>query len=752
MLRLISVSVVCAILCSFYPVHADGFKDNYRWPLNLRKQFSSGFGDARAGRFHMGMDLRTGGKEGAKVFCPEDGYVWRIKSSYTGYGKALYIKGNSGRVYVFGHLQKYNWDIGSYLQKKQIASGRYYQDLTLTPDLFPVKKGDHIARTGQTGAGAPHLHFEVRRGDSPTHPLMYQVEYNDKTSPKFEAIWFEYMDEFSLFETGDRSVKIIPTRLKGGKRYRVEDTVVVSGRFNVKGAISDVATTGSFLLGPTQMALYIDNQLYHKIVYDRLEFDENRFIELDRDNDPAKSDYKRVYNLYRKGGNKLSKYEFEAGYDGTFVDSISGYHSLRIEASDPAGNNSRLDLVFYYHPGKALIKPLNRSDLSDSGFVFDLESGFSEAVDSIALLVVGEGGSGVELHPEVSISQRQLSLVGDFKNRSNYNLRFFKESRLIDNLFFSSAREFPNGQEAVESARFDILDDGLLFSCQATSPAINWLLAEIRTDVESVRRYFRKTDGKQFSLFYQPDDDVGKVESVIIRGPVGYRPDSLQINVQNINAGSAWTTGLQPGLILSWDSDDLFDDALLFSRDTAIDAPESGFYLHGPLVLGPENYSFAGWAELQAEIDNSRFVTSQIGLYVHHPKKGWLWAGGSYDKAAGVMNSKLGGTGVLALIADTAGAKISRLNIKNNAVLKTSRPQISCVIDDDLSRFENDLNFNVTIDGVWMVPEFDPERKRLTSKPHWKLANGSHQLIIEVTDRCGNKSRVTRKFRVGSGR
>lgn len=754
MLRLISVSVICAILCSFNPALASGFQDSYFWPLKTKKQFSSGFGDARPGRFHMGMDLRTGGQEGVMVFCPEDGYVWRIKSSYTGYGKALYIKGNSGRIYVFGHLQKYNWDIGTYLQEKQIESGRYFQDLNLTPDVLPVKRGEHIARTGQTGAGAPHLHFEVRRGDSPTHPLLYQVGYRDQTPPKIEAIWFEYMDEKSLFDSGGREIKLVPNRIRGGKRFTIADTIVVTGRFNIKAAITDVATTGSFLLGPSEISLFIDDQLYHRIVFDRLEFDENRFVLLDRDYDPAKKNFKRVYNLYRKAGNKLSKYEFDASLahnDGTFSDSQSGYHHLRIETGDPAGNSSRLEMVFFYNPGSGYVKPLNRSEISDSLFVFDLEPGFQEAVDSVALLVMGEGGVGVGLFPDIIVTENQLRLAGDFSHRSNYRMVLYKDKQQLEAVCFSTMREFPNGREAIDSAHFSIMDQGILISCQSSSPSINWLVAEIRNDVESVRRYFKKISSNQFSLYYEPEGDVGKIESVIIRGPVGYRPDSLTIDVSKVNAGGDWTIGLRPGLTLSWESDDLFDDALLFSSDTIIDAPQSGYYLYGPLILGPENYSFAGWAELQAEIDPNHFDPSHVGLYVHHPDKGWLWAGGEYDVAAGIMKSKLGGAGVIAMIADTAGPVIKSLNIKNNATIKMNRPVIRCVIDDELSGFENDLNFNITIDGKWMVPEFDPERKRLVCKPHWKLSKGSHQLVIEATDRCGNKSRVSRKFRVGRG-
>ena len=86
------------------------------WPIQKKIDLSSGFGDFRANRFHTGIDLRTGGKTGTPITAPVSGYIQRIRTSYTGYGKGLYLKGDDGFIYVFGHLLDFYPEIDTFLK------------------------------------------------------------------------------------------------------------------------------------------------------------------------------------------------------------------------------------------------------------------------------------------------------------------------------------------------------------------------------------------------------------------------------------------------------------------------------------------------------------------------------------------------------------------------------------------------------------------------------------------------------------
>jgi murein DD-endopeptidase MepM/ murein hydrolase activator NlpD len=118
-----------------------------RWPLSA-PLLSSPFG-ARQGRPHEGIDLAA--PSGTAIFAAEGGQVLYAGDAVRGYGNMVVVQHGGDLMTVYAH--------GSAL-------------LVKTGDK--VKAGQEIARVGQTGrATAPHLHFEVRRGQVPQDPLRF---------------------------------------------------------------------------------------------------------------------------------------------------------------------------------------------------------------------------------------------------------------------------------------------------------------------------------------------------------------------------------------------------------------------------------------------------------------------------------------------------------------------------------------------------------------------------------------------------
>ena len=146
-------------LGSFGQKHPQDFHPPLKIPLVL----SGTFGELRNNHFHAGIDIKTKGQSGLKVYAIADGYVSRIKVSPWGYGKAIYIKHNNGYSSVYAHLMRYVGDIQNYVISNQYKQKSYDIELFPSKDEIIVKKGEIIGLSGNTGSSAaPHLHFEIR--------------------------------------------------------------------------------------------------------------------------------------------------------------------------------------------------------------------------------------------------------------------------------------------------------------------------------------------------------------------------------------------------------------------------------------------------------------------------------------------------------------------------------------------------------------------------------------------------------------
>ena len=158
-------AVFILILVSFVSYSQKKYPPNYfQSPLDIPIVLAGTFGELRSNHFHAGIDIKTQGKEGLKVYAVAEGYVSRIKVQQYGYGKAIYVTHPNGYTSVFGHLNKFKKEIESFIQRIQYRKENYETgNIYPKKDQFIIKKGEVIAFSGDTGgSGAPHLHFEIR--------------------------------------------------------------------------------------------------------------------------------------------------------------------------------------------------------------------------------------------------------------------------------------------------------------------------------------------------------------------------------------------------------------------------------------------------------------------------------------------------------------------------------------------------------------------------------------------------------------
>jgi murein DD-endopeptidase MepM/ murein hydrolase activator NlpD/3',5'-cyclic AMP phosphodiesterase CpdA len=196
----------------------------FRNPLDFPMSLAANFGELRPNHYHMGLDIRTQHKENQPVHAAADGYVARVEIEPAGFGQAIYIRHPNGYTTVYGHLNQFFPALAVYVHQQQYRLQSWQVDLTIPPGLFPVKKGDFIAYSGNTGGSqGPHLHFEIRRtaDDINLNPLLFGLPVSDRTSPTLLRLaWYDRNE--GIYE---QSPHILPIRKNAASRPAVAHAI-----------------------------------------------------------------------------------------------------------------------------------------------------------------------------------------------------------------------------------------------------------------------------------------------------------------------------------------------------------------------------------------------------------------------------------------------------------------------------------------------------------------------------------------------
>ena len=163
----------------------------YPNPVKIPLSLSATFAELRSNAFHAGVDIRTQGVEGKEVFAVADGYVSRIGVSPFGYGKVIYITHNDGFTSVYAHLSKFNKKISDFVKNKQYEDKSFAQNIILDKHQFPIKRGDYLGLTGNSGSsGGPHLHYEIRytKSQEPVNPMYFGLKIKDTRKPTIKGL------------------------------------------------------------------------------------------------------------------------------------------------------------------------------------------------------------------------------------------------------------------------------------------------------------------------------------------------------------------------------------------------------------------------------------------------------------------------------------------------------------------------------------------------------------------------------------
>lgn len=323
-------------------------QDYFRNPLNIPILLAGNFGECRPGHFHSGIDIKTQGRENLPVYAAADGYISRIKTEKGGFGHALYITHTNGFTTLYAHLNDFVPMYQKYLRREQYKRERWDLDIALPPGQFPVKKGQQIAFSGNTGGStAPHLHFEIRntKSEHPLNPELFGLPITDNIAPVISEVVFY---KGNIYETEN---KVTVTVTKKGDEFKplrtdnalyriVKDTVYVPlGVVGVGINTDDYMNGSDNTLTFYKAQLSVDNNPQAQVTLDDIGYDESRYIHAYADYKTRQLSRKWVQCLFQLPGNRLGSIFSDLNSNSGRIDISDGRaHRVAIEVTDDKGN------------------------------------------------------------------------------------------------------------------------------------------------------------------------------------------------------------------------------------------------------------------------------------------------------------------------------------------------------------------------------------------------------------------------------
>jgi len=676
--------------------------------------------------------------------------------------------------------------------------GKYRVNFYLKKGQIPVSQGDVIAYSGQTGIGAPHLHFEIRDSNNfPLNPLSKGYQISDRVRPIVRRVSFSPLDINSEVNGDFKPVVVTPQWIRPGE-YVIKEPISMWGKVGIAVRCFDKGVTSFSGYGVYRLKLFVDDVLRFEYSYDQLSFQKNRMVELERDYRLSRRQFGRFYKLYKDKFNTKSDYrpnklwagvlkstslnaspdlqsKSKKGSSARSLGGVSGAlfpgpHQFRIEASDYMGNTStirgevQVGAAFNIYPviaedenGQLILRDVVTYDLKEvdelEAFVLNgnqwqpiplswsdddsyLEEKGGEATpDEI------EGTKSTVLLSNISVQPLVLKIAArdEFKIKSRP-------------FFYVRAQPIEIDPAPQLTFNYDYYDDYLRLEISSKNllgsiPGI--ILYPDRPNPVEVK--IQQTDLKKF---------IGRIELSRLSGNFHL----LEITTESLN-GEEFSKfekfearPVRPrktGRMVSSDENfwvNFWSGSLYRSIYTRVVIDSSRFskkydFASHIYDMEPKDALLNQGAFVHIRIPQSETSPEKLGVYYKDPRKGkWIFIDNSFDIKAGSMSAKILSFEQFALIRDSEPPEITRIRPRRNVRLKNRTPRISLNILDTLSGIKSEEEIEIKLNGRRLIAEYDPERKRIFHDIKEPLASGRYEINVKAEDNAQNVSTKTSVF------
>ena len=735
------------ILLIFLAVH---YGQEPHWPTDAGEAYSSNFGEYRDDHFHMGIDIRTKGTIGHKVYAVENGFISRIVTNYSGYGKAIYHKTTSGKVIIYAHLEKFSPIMERVVKLQQSKNKKYSISTNFSSNEFRVKKGDIIGYTGETGyAFGPNLHFEVRdESDVALDPLSNGYLVPDKVNPIMTKVALVPLSRGALINSSPL-VQTIPLFRDKNGIYLFADTISVMGDVGIAIQAIDKKEGSKYKYQFHKAELFVDNKPMFNLNYNKIPYNQTNNVrtlvqyELKKQN---LGEYQKLYRLQEHP--KMSVH----GIEETGILRLSpGYHKIEIKIIDAAGNEAIARGIFLgTFPMSINVKEVSRNDKIITLEISPIRGGLAIR-DAITYSFTPFGFPDTKInniHTQKVSKNLHISIpIAESEDRILQILAIDQIGAIATPFHWSNYNSLKTVLDV--NPKLDIMhtEGGIFFQIEMDQYAPG--KARLKLSNDNIFKSYPVTQIQPtvfLSDMLSPRilNDVKYVDVSLIQGDLSretrfnFIPGIAEPEMKTVILSKDKMCSIQTL------SNTVYSATAVWIEKVNKHAPvKNGYHLSAVYQLQPFDRVLKNEFLVGLKYNHRFSGHTKMGIYYYDEKLAeWEYLQTKNNPEKNILTASLDQFHAITIIQDLFPPKVLKTYPANNGYYKgTDITKIIIDVDDNISGIEaKEKSFSVKLDGKKLFCAYQPVKKQISYAFDRGLSAGEHQLEILIIDKAGNKT------------
>lgn len=741
---------------------------NYVFPLKKSNgRITGSFAEQRGLRFHAGIDFSTGNQTGLPVLSIDDAVVERIKTSYAGYGKAVYLKLSDGNIAVYAHLKDFAPKIKDVLKTLQKEKKSFWIDAYVSDKNIQIQKGEVIGLSGASGGSSAHLHFETRDSAQKPFNLLNKPnienssffkeinELNKEASPLIKKIFLIPLDNNSFINGSNSPQSLTPYKKDTGSYY-IKEPISLYGKIAI--AVHTYEDVAGNKIGPKSISLNINNNNIYSVNLNDFSYSQYNYSGLIYNLKLSQAGFKNTFLLSKTIDNTLTFTQNHKKNDGLIntynFDSTQPIKAV-ITVINSTGTKKSETFLTFNKIAPQIIK--NTKYFLNGNNKLNLSIDTSALTDTVSIEIA-------TLYNKESNDWKTLKNISLDKNQQeiNFSHQFEKEPFLIK----LAAKDIKGSMHAplilrpkdyTQKAKNELIiqqHNGLIgINIITDTPPFKHPKALIKTnDTETTvnlmpitpylysadiftKNLFNDTTNMEIQVITEPDTDKEEILSENLKLYYIEPDNDYLINSKDQNC------------YVKISKNNLFNRTYISTATLNKDfitkhIPKNTKLIPASLAyrITPEDLLLKQKIKIGIKAEKDNFEQSGI-FYLLKDK--WVFDG-KYDKNDNFIETKTRVNGIYCLLKDIKKPTITNINPIHDKKVYVKIPKISAVIYDkesglDISKTE------LTLNGIKCEAEYDKNTDKIFFLPE-KLIQGINTATIKTSDNVGNETEKTFTF------